>query len=121
MGGLGTVLGLDETGWIRVKWDRTGETYSYRTAALGGTDLVRASSTGEDGDDDDDGGGDDDDGDDDGGNDDDDGDDDRDDRATTLSAISCLREVKCDHGAGHGANDEACGREYRDERHAPVA
>ena len=103
MGGLGTVLGLDETGWIRVKWDRTGETNSYRTAAHGGTDLVRASPTGEDGDDDDDGGGDD------------------DDRATTLSAISCLREVKCDHGAGHGANDEACGREHRDERHAPVA
>ena len=98
-----TVLKIHETGWISVKWDKTGGTNSYRTAALGGTDLVRASSTGEDG------------------NDDDDGDDDSDDRATTLSAISCLREVKCDHGAGHGANDEACGREYRDERHAPVA
>ena len=43
MGGLGTVLKIDENGWTRVKWDRTGETYSYRTAALGGTDLVRAS------------------------------------------------------------------------------
>ena len=84
MGGLGTVLKIDETGWIRVKWDRTGETYSYRTAALGGTDLVRASPTGEDGDDDDDGGGDDD------GGDDDDGDDDGDDRDDRDDAIRHL-------------------------------
>jgi hypothetical protein len=54
VGGLGTVLKIDENGWIKVKWDRTGGTNSYRTAALGGTDLVRASSTGGDDDDGDD-------------------------------------------------------------------
>ena len=84
MGGLGTVLGLDETGSISVKWDRTGGTNSYRTAAHGGTDLVRASSTGEDDDGDDD-----DDSDDDGG-DDDDGDDDGDDRDDRDDAIRHL-------------------------------
>ena len=52
MGGLGTVLKIDENGWIEVKWDRRGGKNSYRTAALGGTDLVRASSTGEDDEDD---------------------------------------------------------------------
>ena len=83
MGGLGTVLGLDETGSISVKWDRTGGTNSYRTAALDGTDLVRASSTGEVGDDDDDD--DDDHGDDDDDDvDDDDGDDDDDDRDDAI-------------------------------------
>jgi hypothetical protein len=54
VGGLGTVLKIDQCGSIEVKWDRTGGTNSYRTAALGGTDLVRASSTGGDDDDGDD-------------------------------------------------------------------
>jgi len=54
VGGLGTVLKIDQCGLIEVKWDRTGGTNSYRTAALGGTDLVRASSTGGDDDDGDD-------------------------------------------------------------------
>ena len=40
-GNLGTVIELKSDGWIRVKWDKGG-TNAYRTADVGGTDLVKA-------------------------------------------------------------------------------